>query len=142
MNDKFHVSENFLCPSYIAKPGASLFGIVNAEGKIDYLPEAIKVDETFVTEAKKGRSPESRFRFAGTCVKGSCHQWDHEGHQCSLVGNIVRALDKPIQAILQDCAIRSRCRWFAQQGSLACANCNEVMRNVETKLLDEIGVDA
>ena len=136
MSQQIKSSENLLCPSSILKPGVSLFGIVNTEGTVDYLSEAIKVDSTFVDEAKKGRTPEARFRFAGNCAKSGCGQWDKEGHQCSLVGRIVNALDRPIQAKLQDCAIRSGCRWFAQQGSLACANCNEVMRNIETKMLE------
>jgi hypothetical protein len=65
MSQQIKPSENLLCPSSILKPGASLFGIVNTEGTVDYLPEAIKVDSTFVDEAKKGRTPEARFRFAG-----------------------------------------------------------------------------
>jgi hypothetical protein len=134
MSQQIKPSENLLCPSSILKPGTSLFGVVNTEGTVDYLPEAIKVDSTFVDEAKKGRTPEARFRFAGNCAKSGCGQWDKEGHQCSLVGRIVDALDRPIQAKLQDCAIRSGCRWFAQQGSLACANCNEVMRNIEVDI--------
>ena len=142
MSQQTKPTENLLCPSSMARPGASLFGIVNAEGKIDYLPQAITVDETFVEEAQKGRTPEARFRFAGNCAKSGCGQWDKEGHQCSLVGRIVNALERPIQAKLQDCAIRSRCRWFAQEGSLACANCNEVMRNIETKMLDNVAVEA
>jgi hypothetical protein len=54
-------SEHLLCPSYVAKPGASLFGIVQADGKVDYLPEPIQIDKTFVEETKKGRPAEERF---------------------------------------------------------------------------------
>lgn len=142
MSNQTTPAQNLLCPSYVAKPGATLFGIVNAEGKIDYLPEAVEIDKTFVDEAKKGRTPEARFRFAGNCAKSGCHQWDKEGHNCSLVGRIVNALDRPVQAALQDCAIRDRCRWFAQEGASACANCNEVMRNIETRLLAKIDEEA
>ena len=130
--------KNLLCPSYVAKPGASLFGIIQADGKVDYLPEAIEVDKRFVDQVKEGRTPESRFRFAGNCAKSGCGQWDKEGHQCSLVGRIVKALDRPIESATQDCPIRSKCRWFTQQGALACANCNEIMRNLETKLIENL----
>lgn len=111
--------QNLLCPSYVAKPGASLFGVIQADGKVDYLPEAIEIDKKFVDKAKEGRTPESRFRFAGNCAKSGCGQWDKEDRQCSLVGKIVKALDRPIQAATQDCPIRAKCRWFAQQGALA-----------------------
>jgi hypothetical protein len=127
-------SEHLLCPSYVAKPGASLFGIVQADGKVDYLPEPIQIDKTFVEEAKKGRPAEERFRFAGNCAKGGCHQWD--GHECGLVGKIVKALDR-VEDGLQACAIRSKCRWFAQEGAKACANCNEIIRNIEAKLVGD-----
>lgn len=137
-NNETPQPQNLLCPSYVAKPGASLFGIIQADGKVDYLPEALEVDKKFVDEAQKGRTPETRFRFAGTCAKSGCGQWDKKEHNCSLVGRIVKALDKPIQAATQDCPIRTKCRWFAQQGALACANCNEIMRNFETQLVENL----
>ena len=127
-NDK---SESLLCPSYVSKPGAQLFGIQNNDGKIDYLHEAIPVDRTFVEEAKLGRAPEERFRFAGKCIQSGCHQWNDVQHQCGLVGAIIERMNQPLSNASEHCPIRSRCRWFAQNGMSACANCNEVVRNLE-----------
>lgn len=134
MSTQKPASDALLCPSYVAKPGASLFGIVQEDGKVEYLPEPIPIDKTFVEEAAKGRPAEERFRFSGNCAKGGCHQWD--GHQCGLVGKIVKALDRSLEGSLQPCPIRERCRWFAQQGAQACANCNEIIRNIEMKLVE------
>lgn len=124
-------SDRLLCPSYVAKPGALLYGVVNAEGQTEYLEEPIQVNQTFVTEAKKGRTPEARFRFAGTCIEKGCKQWDTTQAGCGLVGMIVENMNRQAEASLPECGIRPTCRWFAQQGSLACASCPEIIRNVK-----------
>lgn len=128
------------CPSYVAKPGAELFGIVNKEGQVDYLAEPIKIDKTFVEAAAAqqvitGKAAEERFRFAGKCIQGACGQWDHGHSACSLVGRVIEAMNRKAETLLVPCAIRSRCRWYAQGGAEACANCNEVVRNVEKERL-------
>jgi hypothetical protein len=130
--------ESLQCPSYIAKPGADLFGIVGKDGKVEYLDEPIKIDKTFVESAKEyeqntGKSAEERFRFSGKCIEGGCSQWSHEHASCSLVGKVIEAMNKKAEReeLLLPCAIRSKCRWFSQQGALACANCNEIIRNAE-----------
>ena len=126
------------CPSYIAKPGAELFGIVNDDGKIEYLEEAITIDKTFVEAAKlynetTGRVPEGRFRFSGKCMQGGCSHWNNDHDSCSLISKIIANTNKipETNSVLFSCAIRSGCRWFAQEGNLACANCNETVRNKE-----------
>lgn len=124
-------SESLLCPSYVSKPGAKLFGIQNSNGKIDYLQQPITVDETFVSTAKMGRPAEERFRFAGKCVEKGCHQWNIASQQCGLVGAIIERMNEPLSNAPLHCPIRSRCRWYAQKGMQACANCNDVIRNLE-----------
>ena len=126
-----------LCPSYTCKPGAQLFGIVNSSGFIDYLQSTIEVNETFVEEANKGRTPEKRFRFAGNCAKNGCKQWDKADSQCGLIDTVIEVFEKPPQQKLQSCPIREKCRWFAQRKETACHNCNEVIRNLETKMLSK-----
>ena len=124
-------SDRLLCPSYVAKPGALLYGVVSTEGQVEYLEEPIRVDQTFVTEASKGRAPEERFRFAGACIGKGCGQWDTTGASCGLVGKIVENMNRKAEAALPECGIRPTCRWFAQQGSVACASCPEIIRNVK-----------
>lgn len=130
-------SKKLLCPSYVCKPGAQLFGIVNSSGFVDYLNTTLEVNEEFVKEANKGRAPEKRFRFAGNCAKNGCNQWDKEGSQCGLIDTVVEVFDKSNSQELQTCAIRDKCRWFAQKKELACHNCNEVIRNIEIKMLTD-----
>ena len=130
------MAENALCPSYVCKPGAQLYGIVNAEGKIDYLKYSLEIDETFVTIAHQGREPEKRFRFAGNCIKSGCKQWDGDSQRCGLIEKVIGLIGNAEAATLQPCAIRHSCRWFAQRQGLACAQCNEVIRNIETRFLE------
>jgi hypothetical protein len=120
------------CPSYIAKSGAELFGIINSEGQVHYLSESIVIDDDFVDEANKGRKPEERFRFAGKCIEKGCKQWETNTNMCGLTQKIIRTINN-IDTLkeLPNCAIRDKCRWFAQENELACANCSEVFRNQE-----------
>lgn len=124
-------SQSLLCPSYVSKPGAQLFGIQNREGQIDYLKEPITIDQTFVETAKNGRSAEERFRFAGKCIEKGCHQWNDGTHQCGLVGAIIERMNSALSNAPLHCPIRGRCRWFTQKGMEACANCNDIVRNLE-----------
>ncbi len=123
--------EDYLCPSYLSKPGAELFAYV-AEGQLQYLNETVVIDKTFTEAAKKGRSPESRFRFAGKCIKGGCAQWDNGNSACGLSNKLINAVTpQTLEATLQHCAIRAKCRWFAQNGAAACGVCSESVRNME-----------
>ncbi|WP_338870752.1 hypothetical protein WBJ53_23585 [Spirosoma sp. SC4-14] len=124
---------SLLCPSSIAKPGATLFGIQDSTGHIEYLEEPIVVDKTFVETARQGRAPEERFRFASNCAKSGCGHWDSGNAGCSLVGKLVEAMNRNVAQTLPVCAIRSNCRWFHQEGASACANCNEVVRNIRVQ---------
>lgn len=121
---------SLLCPSSIAKPGAALFGVQTAAGQIEYLEQPIVVDQTFVDKARQGRAPEERFRFASNCAKSGCGHWDSGQSGCSLVGKVVDAMNRKAAETLIACAIRTNCRWYQQEGALACASCDEVVRNV------------
>lgn len=127
---------SLLCPSYSCKPGAQLIGIINSEGLVDYISTKITIDENFVDEANKGREPEQRFRFAGKCAKSGCNQWDKQGSQCGLIDNIIDLINHVESIELKPCPIRSNCRWYAQRKGLACAQCNEVVRNIEMSILE------
>jgi len=127
--------QNLTCPSYVCKPGAKLYGIVNADGLIEYLKEPIEVDETFIDIAYKGREPEKRFRFSGACAKSGCKQWNTAEHECGLINNVIDIIGNDELSELQYCGIRSKCRWYEQKKGLACAQCNEVIRNIEMKII-------
>lgn len=122
--------EDKLCPSYTCKPGAKLFGIVNKEGTISYLTEPITVTEEFIKDVSTGTPPEQRFRFTGKCIEGGCSQWDSGNGKCSLSKKVIETIDSKNNE-LAFCAIRSKCRWYAQDKENACFSCNEVLRNME-----------
>ncbi|MCF0054651.1 hypothetical protein [Dyadobacter sp. CY356] len=124
------------CPSYVAKPGADLFGMISENGKVTYLNEAIRIDKTFVEETQKGRPAEERFRFSGKCIQHGCHQW--EDGKCGLIQKVIQLHQNPPSAFIQHCAIRHTCRWYAQEKELACANCSEVFRNSEMVFLQSL----
>ncbi len=126
---------SLLCPSSIAKPGAALFGVQTAAGQIEYLEQPIVVDQTFVDKARQGRAPEERFRFASNCAKSGCGHWDSGQSGCSLVGKVVDAMNRKAAETLGACAIRTNCRWYHQEGARACANCDEVVRNVRIQAM-------
>lgn len=123
------------CPSYVCKPGAELYGVVNSQGKVDFLKEPFEIDLPFIHEAYKGQDPEKRFRFAGNCAKSGCNQWNTNEKKCGLIKTVIDHIAKPDIQKLPYCPIRSKCRWYVQEESLACAQCNEVLRNMERNII-------
>ncbi len=118
-----------MCPSYVAKAGAQLFGVVNNEGNITYISTPLQVTEEFIQD-NIGKTPlEQRFKFAGKCVEKGCGQWNNEKHECSLP-KLVENLQK-VNTKIGFCAIRNSCRWFSQENYKACLSCNEVLRNMQ-----------
>lgn len=128
--------DNKLCPSYAPKPGAELYGIVNSSGFINYLNSTLEVNEAFIEDASKGRDLDKRFRFAGNCAKTGCKQWDGANSLCGLIDTLINILNNPEPKELQYCPIRERCRWYSQKKGLACGQCNEVIRNIEMKMIE------
>jgi hypothetical protein len=120
-----HQEEPF-CPSGLCNEGAILLGIVGVDGIVGYITPQMTVDADFVHEARRGRTPEARFRFAQPCIKGQCGQWT--GSRCGLIDRLLQSPEakeivEPFQGPLPKCTIRSSCRWFAQIGTKACALC-------------------
>lgn len=124
-----------MCPSYVGKAGAQLFGVVNKDGKVQFITP-LTVTEEFLGLNKDKNSLEQRFRFTGKCVEKGCAQWNNEESKCSL-SQKVQDLDTHKNTELSYCPIRDHCRWFFQDGKEACYSCNEVIRNMEEILLQE-----
>ena len=123
-----------MCPSYIGKVGAQLFGVVSKDGKVQFITP-LAVTEDFLKQNQGKNSLEQRFRFTGKCVEKGCAQWDKEESKCSL-SRKVQNLDFHKEEELVFCPIRSQCRWFSQDGKEACFSCNEVTRNMEELLVN------
>src|SRR4051794_5199030 len=118
--------EQLTCPSARCEPGATLLGVVGADGTVGYVTPQLTVDEAFVVQARRGRAPEKRFRFAGGCVESGCAQWT--GSRCGVIdrvldGGLVEAPEPGARGALPHCAIRPGCRWFEQSGAEACGVC-------------------
>ncbi len=119
-----------LCPSWSCEAGASLIGIVLADGSVAFSKDRIVIDEAFVQTARQGRSPEKRFRFSSTCRRAACVQWSND--RCGIVDRIISeheecttAASEPFE--LPECSIRPQCRWHLQSGDTACQACPEVI---------------
>jgi hypothetical protein len=67
-------NKHIFCPSAKCQEGSVLLGIVQKDGKLSFISQKMVVDKDFVQIAKKGRSPEKRFRFNNKCAKTSCKQ--------------------------------------------------------------------
>jgi hypothetical protein len=120
------------CPSARCEDGAVLLGIVATDGTLAYVRPQLIIDEDFVEAARRGRTPEARFRFAQPCVEDRCGQWN--GNRCGLIDRIVASSTVVMSegqspASLPDCSIRPSCRWFAQRGANACAVCPLVVHS-------------
>ncbi len=114
------------CPSSRCEPGATLLGVIEVDGTVGYITPRLTIDEDFVERARRGRKPESRFRFSGPCVEAGCRQWT--GSRCGLIDRVLDAgLEHPHPEAerggLPQCSIRSSCRWFDQAGAEACRVC-------------------
>ena len=114
-----------LCPSAKCEPDAILLGIVASDGRVAYLRPEQRIDADFVEAAQTARDPEKRFRFAQPCVEGRCAHWT--GSRCGVIQNVVESNEGHValgeSRPLPRCSIRSRCRWFAEEGARACMAC-------------------
>ena len=130
-------AEPILCPSSRCEKGALLLGVILANGSLSYAQQRITVDQEFVDSAAQGRSPERRFRFSSPCVKCACKQW--AGDHCSVIGKVLS--DSPVAAPdavdLPQCSIRKQCRWFAQEGAVACGICPLVITDLREDVAEE-----
>jgi len=121
------VAERYTCPSAPCDAGATLLGLIDENGRVGYLTPAMTIDQEFVEKVERGRSPRKRFRFAGPCVEEKCEQWT--GSRCGVIETVFEAVEtldpEPARpdGVLPRCAIRSSCRWHAQEGPAACAAC-------------------
>jgi hypothetical protein len=113
------------CPSARAEPGNLLYGHVTA-GTVHRLGTPIPITAEFVEAISANGPPERRFRFAGTCQEGRCAQWTGTG--CGVIERVLAELEPAgSDAALPRCFLRASCRWFAQEGGVACAACSHVV---------------
>ncbi|WP_315812362.1 hypothetical protein [Bradyrhizobium sp. SZCCHNR2028] len=125
-----------MCPSSRCADGNTLLGIVNAEGRIDFIPERFEVDAAFVAIARQGRPPEQRFRFSSPCLARGCGKWD--GKRCGVAKILnehgLELLPNERTVALPRCSIRANCRWHGDYGDAICAICAWVVTESGNRL--------
>jgi hypothetical protein len=119
---------DLMCPSVPPHhPDAVAFGVVAgtvAEPEMIPLVPAVPVTDELLALAGPV-SPGEVFRFAGRCVEGGCRHWEEQVQRCRLVAKTVEFVPIVVEK-LKPCAIRSTCRWWAQEGKAACVRCPQV----------------
>jgi hypothetical protein len=116
------MDEKKTCPSATCTEGSQLIGIINQKHEFNFLKVPLTVTKPFIEQAVKHGSPEKRFRFASKCVQSGCNQWT--GIRCGVSDHILESIESSLHKTdLPDCAIRATCRWFFQNGELACRVC-------------------
>lgn len=114
--------EKIMCPSSKAQPGAQLLGVRQEDGTVAILPQPLRIDEAFVETANAAAPAEQSFRFTNKCVESGCMQWT--GTRCGVADKVLSVLDQlPVVEALPECGIRPQCRWFGQNGPVACRAC-------------------
>jgi hypothetical protein len=115
------------CPSTRAdQPDAVVFGVVGGTAEapmVAYLTSALPASDDVLGLAAPVTPPEV-FRFGGTCVEKGCRQF--EDGRCSIAARLV-SVAEPVVRKPPRCAIRSTCRWWAEQGASACVRCPSVV---------------
>jgi hypothetical protein len=129
-------TQNKTCPSSLGQVGSNLLGIVNANGTVGFFTDPVEVTPEFIDDVGDFENLERRFRFSNKCVQNGCKQWT--GSACGVI-KAVLALDSiPATNDLPACSIRSTCRWFYQEGAVACNGCRYVVTNVSEPATDTI----
>lgn len=116
------------CPSARAEAGNLLFGRVNGD-RVERLATPLPVEQGFIDALAARGPPEQRFRFAGRCVEGACAQW--QDGACGVIRRVLAERQVAAES-LPACALRPACRWFGQEGAVACAACALVVTDRRT----------
>lgn len=117
------------CPSAPAAPGATLLGVLGADGRIHNLRTSMTVSADFLETAAQDGPVEARMRFAGRCQTTGCTQW--AGGRCGVIDKAMAHHDasgtRDSLDGLPPCVIRADCRWFHQRGADACGTCTLIV---------------
>ncbi|MFT3703818.1 MAG: hypothetical protein QM802_15750 [Agriterribacter sp.] len=131
---------NKTCPSSLGQVGSNLLGMVTENGTVGFFKDPIEVTQEFIDDVDDFENLERRFRFSNKCVQSGCKQWT--GKECGVI-KAVLALDSiPLKKGLPSCSIRKTCRWYFQEGSIACNGCRYVVTNISDPVAKELAEDS
>jgi len=94
---------------------------------VAYLTKTVPVPED-VAALTAPVAPNAVLRTAAPCAGSGCRHFS--GHSCTLIERIAVALD-PVVDHPPACAIRGTCRWWAEQGRVACVRCPQIVTDRE-----------
>jgi hypothetical protein len=111
------------CPSIHPHLARSVIGVfVKGSSRVNFVAEQLPVPVTLARAA----GPEVlalRARFAGRCITSGCMHWT--GANCRL-GEVVADIGVADNGQLPNCSIRKTCRWFLENGAMACNTCQHL----------------
>jgi len=114
----------FLCPSTSAENATQVIGVVQRVNDPDSARVAYAGGPVaFTSELRALTEPVDAaevLRLAGPCAEQRCAH--HVNDRCSLGERAVSILPAVVPRAPR-CSIRSRCRWYAEQGMAACLRC-------------------
>ena len=116
-----------LCPSAQPdQPGAQIIGVAEPrEGGARIRLLAAPVPPASVAHLIPAGIPVPEIlRLAAPCAEQSCRHFQNE--RCALGARVATRL-APLTDRLVRCAIRPRCRWWAEQGAAACRRCPHIV---------------
>jgi hypothetical protein len=115
------------CPSAQPEMASSVvLGVVGGtadEPCVAYLDEPCPVTDELLALSNPVK-PTEIFRFAAPCAGSTCQHFD--GSKCRLAMRIVQLLPIVVEK-LPPCRLRSKCRWWHQEGKEACKRCPQVV---------------
>ncbi|MCC6286351.1 MAG: hypothetical protein IT249_00555 [Chitinophagaceae bacterium] len=126
---------NKTCPSSLGQVGSNLLGMVTENGTVGFFKDPIEVTQGFIDDADDFENLERRFRFSNKCVQSGCKQWT--GKECGVIKAVLSLDSIPLTKDLPSCSIRKNCRWYFQEGSIACNGCRYVITNVSEPTVKE-----
>jgi hypothetical protein len=115
------------CPS--AQPemvDSVAFGVIGGTAnnpRVAYLTEPQPASNELLALANPVK-PTEIFRFAAPCAGDACQHFD--GSNCRLVTRVVQLLPRVVD-VLPACRLRSKCRWWQQEGRAACLRCPQIV---------------
>lgn len=129
-------SETPFCPSAQPDmPESVIFGIVGGTASVPqlrYLAEPLPTTTDLLSLADPAE-PTEVFRFGARCAERLCQHFD--GAHCRLGAKIATEV-RPVVAIAPPCRLRSRCRWWLEQGVDACLRCPVVVTTAHNPATD------
>jgi len=112
-----------LCPSTPPTADAFLFGVIDEQVEVRYIQHPIPIDARLARALKKIDLPQRSFRFTHRCTE--CGNWE-QGH-CAVATSVRRAAEALGEERIPVCGIRTRCRWFLQEGASICRLCQYIV---------------